>query len=189
MGIFGKLVSIAGQVATSKGTSEKIVSSVENVISNKMVSKCEEELKELEVAFELEKQDYIRRKSKIEIKAQQGDVRAIKKLQSLENAFKITLIEYEGDRNVILAKYSQLKNNHESKIQENNLRISTEDNISKQDTALEMVKCNNCGQFSPKGVKFCCNCGTEIQEKGFCSNCGTRLNLNSNFCPNCGNKI
>ena len=48
MGILGKLASMATQIVASKGTSEKITTSVGTVISNKMVSKCEEELKKMQ---------------------------------------------------------------------------------------------------------------------------------------------
>lgn len=188
MGILGKLVGVTTQLVTSKGATEKITTSVGNVISNKMIAKCEAELKELEVSFELDKQDYLKRKEKLMPKVQQGDKRALKKLQNLENEFKIIVIEYNGDRNAILAKQPKLEEKHKLKINEEDKEKLGLINGVTQNSIQANIKCQNCGHEIPEGVKFCSNCGAEIKKKYICSNCGTELSPNSNFCSSCGQK-
>ena len=188
MGIFGKLASMASQIVTSKGTSEKITTSVGNAISNKLVAKGEEDLKQLEIVYEREKQEHLRKKDKLENKIQKGDKRAIKKLKKIENEFKIQTIEYEGNKNVILAKQPKLEERLKSRPNEAKNVHCQEIVASNRMENMLYIKCKNCGQESSKGVKYCSNCGTEITDKIFCASCGAELNTNANFCPNCGQK-
>ena len=188
MGILGKIVSTASQLVTAKGTGEKITGSVGNAISNKMISKCEEELKVLEISFEVKKQEYLKKKEKLQPKAQQGDRGAIKKLQNLENEFKIVLIEYEGNKRVILAKQPILEERHKNISKEQLLENALVGEGCNQEKIEPTVKCEKCGHTSPKGIKFCSNCGAEIITKVFCTNCGEELSPTNKFCSRCGHE-
>lgn len=56
--------------------------------------------------------------------------------------------------------------------------------------------CGNCGAEVEEGVKFCPNCGTNInweqawaQGTFTCGNCGGEFNGKAEFCPHCGTKV
>ena len=67
------------------------------------------------------------------------------------------------------------------------------------------VKCNNCGNFVNKNMKFCTSCGApmvqstpnndivvetvKVEEKPKCPNCGAALEEDSVFCTECGTKL
>ena len=57
------------------------------------------------------------------------------------------------------------------------------------------MKCKKCGTDNPGGAKFCCNCGTKLEEMKCCTNpeCENYnqyiIPLESSFCPICGQKI
>jgi RNA polymerase subunit RPABC4/transcription elongation factor Spt4 len=48
------------------------------------------------------------------------------------------------------------------------------------------IKCANCGTTISPNVKYCGNCGKEIEKK--CSSCNKIYPIDSNFCPHCGAK-
>ena len=188
MGILGKIVSTASQLVTAKGTSEKITESVGHVITNKMNSKGEEQLKQIEIAFELKKQEYLRKREKLEQKAQWCPSTA-KKSQNLDNEFKIVQIEYEGNKRVVLAKNPKLNEKYNADKKEPYIEKPLEIRAIKTKEASMSIKCEKCGHESPRGIKFCGNCGNAIVEKVFCTSCGYEVDSKLKFCPNCGERV
>ena len=112
----------------------------------------------------------------------------IKKLQNLENEFKIVLIEYEGNKRVILAKQPILEERHKNISKEQLLENALVGEGCNQEKIEPTVKCEKCGHTSPKGIKFCSNCGAEIITKVFCTNCGEELSPTNKFCSRCGHE-
>lgn len=51
------------------------------------------------------------------------------------------------------------------------------------------IKCPGCGHRVPFGMKFCPECGTQIDYKGFCPECGADVNEGTKFCPECGHRL
>jgi DNA repair exonuclease SbcCD ATPase subunit len=51
----------------------------------------------------------------------------------------------------------------------------------------EALTCPSCGTISPKGVKFCQECGTKLGTPK-CSQCGASLTPGTRFCGECGAK-
>ena len=66
-----------------------------------------------------------------------------------------------------------------------------------------MKKCRYCGQQFDENIKFCPNCGQELEDDvievtkdnsqyeqiNYCRFCGEKLNPNASFCPRCGNSV
>lgn len=53
------------------------------------------------------------------------------------------------------------------------------------------MRCENCGNESPEGSKFCIKCGKEFQasETAQCPHCGADIAPGTLFCPSCGKSI
>ena len=109
-------------------------------------------------------------------------------MQALENEFKVTLIDYEGSKRVILAKQPILEERHKNISKEQLLENAIPSEKPKQEDVMIGGICPKCGQVSSVGTKFCSNCGTEIVKKEFCVNCGAELISDAKFCPKCGYK-
>lgn len=54
--------------------------------------------------------------------------------------------------------------------------------------AVEALRCPDCGEDNPEGVKFCKECGCKLGAEA-CSNCGTVNPPQTRFCGECGNKL
>lgn len=52
-----------------------------------------------------------------------------------------------------------------------------------------MKKCPNCNMHLEDEVKFCTNCGTNVEYLFTCPKCGKSLEQGTNFCAHCGLKI
>ena len=67
-----------------------------------------------------------------------------------------------------------------------------------------MVKCSQCNAEISENVKFCPNCGTNVNKSStsesenhvnstnitkFCQNCGSKIDINAQICPNCGFRV
>ena len=53
------------------------------------------------------------------------------------------------------------------------------------------MRCENCGNESPEGSKFCIKCGKEFKSSGpaRCPHCGAEIMEGSMFCPSCGRSM
>ena len=53
------------------------------------------------------------------------------------------------------------------------------------------MRCENCGNESPEGSKFCIKCGKEFKapEPAACPHCGAEIAPGTLFCPSCGKSI
>ncbi len=53
------------------------------------------------------------------------------------------------------------------------------------------MRCDNCGNESPEGSKFCIKCGKEFKgsEPAACPHCGAEIAAGTLFCPSCGKSI
>jgi hypothetical protein len=55
------------------------------------------------------------------------------------------------------------------------------------------MRCDNCGNESPEGSKFCIKCGKELKapgpEQAQCPHCGAEIAPGTMFCPVCGKSI
>ncbi|MHB8111102.1 MAG: DUF4234 domain-containing protein [Syntrophorhabdaceae bacterium] len=55
------------------------------------------------------------------------------------------------------------------------------------------MRCENCGNESPEGSRFCIKCGKEFkepaQEPATCPHCGAEVASGTIFCPACGKSI
>jgi hypothetical protein len=55
------------------------------------------------------------------------------------------------------------------------------------------MRCENCGNESPEGSRFCIKCGKEFkgpaQEAATCPHCGAEVAPGTLFCPACGKSI
>lgn len=56
------------------------------------------------------------------------------------------------------------------------------------------MRCENCGNESPEGSRFCIKCGKEFkqpvrEEPPSCPHCGTEVAPGALFCPSCGKSI
>lgn len=53
------------------------------------------------------------------------------------------------------------------------------------------MRCENCGNESPEGSKFCIKCGKEFKmsETAACPHCGAEIAAGTLFCPSCGKSI
>ena len=53
------------------------------------------------------------------------------------------------------------------------------------------MRCENCGNESPEGSKFCIKCGKEFKtsEPAKCPHCGAEIAPGTLFCPSCGKSI
>ena len=53
------------------------------------------------------------------------------------------------------------------------------------------MRCDNCGNESPEGSKFCIKCGKEFKTSGpaQCPHCGADISEGTTFCPSCGRSV
>ena len=53
------------------------------------------------------------------------------------------------------------------------------------------MRCENCGNESPEGSKFCIKCGREFEISGpdRCPHCGAEILEGTMFCPSCGRSV
>jgi hypothetical protein len=53
------------------------------------------------------------------------------------------------------------------------------------------MRCDNCGNESPEGSKFCIKCGNEFKTSGpaQCPHCGADISEGTSFCPACGRSV
>ena len=54
---------------------------------------------------------------------------------------------------------------------------------------LNQICCPSCGKFITSNSKFCCYCGSKVEEFVFCGKCGSKNYHDSLFCTKCGTKI
>jgi membrane protease subunit (stomatin/prohibitin family) len=59
--------------------------------------------------------------------------------------------------------------------------------------AAQLVPCSKCGTGNPAGVKFCSNCGNQMQAPQpatmECPNCHAQIQAGAKFCPSCGTHV
>jgi len=59
--------------------------------------------------------------------------------------------------------------------------------------AAQLVPCSKCGTGNPAGVKFCSNCGNQMQAPQpatmECPNCHAQVQAGAKFCPSCGTHV
>src|SRR5215469_11926474 len=59
--------------------------------------------------------------------------------------------------------------------------------------AAQLVPCSKCGTGNPAGVKFCSNCGNQMQAPQpatiECPNCHAQVQPGAKFCPSCGTHV
>src|SRR5215470_12557818 len=59
--------------------------------------------------------------------------------------------------------------------------------------AAQLVPCSKCGTGNPAGVKFCSNCGNQMQAPQpatmECPNCHAQVQTGAKFCPSCGTHV
>jgi membrane protease subunit (stomatin/prohibitin family) len=59
--------------------------------------------------------------------------------------------------------------------------------------AAQLVPCAKCGTGNPAGVKFCSNCGAQMQAPQpatiECPNCHAQVQAGAKFCPSCGTHV
>jgi membrane protease subunit (stomatin/prohibitin family) len=59
--------------------------------------------------------------------------------------------------------------------------------------AAQLVPCSKCGTGNPAGVKFCSNCGNQMQAPQpatiECANCHAHIQAGAKFCPSCGTPV
>lgn len=60
---------------------------------------------------------------------------------------------------------------------------------ARQAPADDRILCPSCGMTSPKGVKFCMECGAAVSDNKKCPSCGKLNASKSKFCIECGNRI
>ena len=57
----------------------------------------------------------------------------------------------------------------------------------------QLVPCSKCGTGNPAGVKFCSNCGNQMQAPQpatmECPNCHAQVQAGAKFCPSCGTHV